>query len=96
MPVVRSIEDFDQRSGHVFERAIFNNRLWILIACAMLTLLLGVQATKLSINAGFEKMIPHGHPYIQNYLESRDSLRGLGNSVRVVVENTDGDIFDPH
>lgn len=95
MPVVRSIEDFDHRSGHVFERAIFNNRLWILVACAVLTLLLGFQATKLSINAGFEKMIPHGHPYIQNYLESRDSLRGLGNSVRVVVENTDGDIFDP-
>ena len=95
MPVVRSIEDFDHRSGHVFERAIFNNRLLIVIACALLTVLLGFQATKLAINAGFEKMIPHGHAYIKNYLESRGSLRGLGNSVRVVVENTDGDIFDP-
>ena len=95
MPVVRTLEDFDPRSGHVVERAIFNNRLWIVLACALLTLLLGFQATKLSVNAGFEKMIPHGHPYVRNYLESRDSLRGLGNSVRVVVENTDGDIFDP-
>src|SRR4249919_2548734 len=95
MPVVRSIEDFNQRSGHVFERAIFNNRFWIVVACAMLTLLLGFQATKLAINAGFEKMIPHRHAYIKNYLESRGSLRGLGNSVRVVVESTDGDIFDP-
>ena len=95
MPVVRAIEDFDHRSGHVFERAIFNNRRWIVIACALLTLLLGFQATKLAINAGFEKMIPHGHAYIRNYLESRGSLRGLGNSVRVVVENTEGDIFDP-
>ena len=95
MPVVRTIEDFDHRSGHVFERAIFNNRLWIVLACALLTVLLGFQATKLAINAGFEKMIPHGHVYIKNYLESRGSLRGLGNSVRVVVENTDGDIFDP-
>ena len=95
MPVVRTIEDFDHRSGHVFERAIFNNRLLIVIACALLTVLLGFQATKLAINAGFEKMIPHGHAYVKNYLESRGSLRGLGNSVRVVVENTDGDIFDP-
>jgi predicted RND superfamily exporter protein len=95
MPVVRTIEDFDHRSGHVFERAIFNNRFWIVLACALLTVLLGFQATKLAINAGFEKMIPHGHTYIKNYLESRGSLRGLGNSVRVVVENTDGDIFDP-
>lgn len=95
MPVVRSIEDFDHRSGHFFERAIFNHRLLIVIACALLTLLLGFQATKLAINAGFEKMIPHGHAYIRNYLESRGSLRGLGNSVRVVVENPHGDIFDP-
>jgi predicted RND superfamily exporter protein len=95
MPVVRSIDDFDHGSGHVFERAIFNNRLLIVIACALLTVVLGFQATKLAINAGFEKMIPHGHAYIKNYLESRGSLRGLGNSVRVVVENTDGDIFDP-
>ena len=95
MPVVRTIEDFDHRSGHVFERAIFNNRLLIVVACALLTVLLGFQATKLAINAGFEKMIPHGHTYIKNYLESRGSLRGVGNSVRVVVENTDGDIFDP-
>ena len=68
---------------------------WIVVACALLTVLLGFQATKLAINAGFEKMIPHGHAYVKNYLESRGSLRGLGNSVRVVVENTDGDIFDP-
>ncbi|MDR7134510.1 putative RND superfamily exporter protein [Lysobacter niastensis] len=95
MPVVRTIEDFDHRSGHVFERAIFNNRLLIVVACVLLTVLLGFQATKLAINAGFEKMIPHGHAYVKNYLESRGSLRGLGNSVRVVVENTDGDIFDP-
>jgi hypothetical protein len=68
--------DFDHRSGHVFERAIFNNRLLIVIACALLDRwLLGFQATKLAINAGFEKMIPHGHAYIKNYLESRGSLR---------------------
>jgi predicted RND superfamily exporter protein len=40
-------------------------------------------------------MIPQSQPYIQNFLENRQSLRGLGNSVRVVVENTQGDIFDP-
>jgi predicted RND superfamily exporter protein len=40
-------------------------------------------------------MIPQSQPYIQNFLENRQSLRGLGSSVRVVVENTQGDIFDP-
>ena len=52
-------------------------------------------ATRLTLNASFEKMIPQGQPYIKNYLENRNELRGLGNVLRIVVENTDGDIFDP-
>ena len=95
MPVVEVLTDFDTRSGNLLERLIFNNRRFIVLACALLTLVLGWQASRLAVNAGFEKMIPHGHPYIQNYLDSRASLRGLGNAVRVVVENPRGDIFDP-
>ncbi len=40
-------------------------------------------------------MIPRSHPYIQNYLENRVELRGLGNALRIVVENPQGDIYDP-
>ncbi len=40
-------------------------------------------------------MLPQSHPYIKNYLANKSDLRGLGNSIRVVVENTQGDIFDP-
>ena len=52
-------------------------------------------ATRLALNASFEKMIPQSHPYIQNYLEHQKELRGLGNALRIVVENADGDIYDP-
>ena len=52
-------------------------------------------ATRLTLNASFEKMIPRSHPYIQNYLENRSELRGLGNALRIVVENPSGDIYDP-
>jgi predicted RND superfamily exporter protein len=95
MPVVKDIKDFDQSSGNILERIIFNNRLLIVIACVIVTLLLAYQASKLVINASFEKMIPHNQPYIKNYLENKSELRGLGNSIRVIVENTNGDIFDP-
>jgi predicted RND superfamily exporter protein len=54
-----------------------------------------VAATKLTLNASFERMIPQSQPYIKNYLEHQKDLRGLGNALRVVVENTDGDIYDP-
>src|SRR3546814_6418016 len=39
-------------------------------------------------------MIPQSHPYIKNYLENRDQLGGMGNALRVVVENPAGDIYD--
>jgi len=95
MPVIKNIEDFDQTSGNRLERMIFNNRLMIVIVCGIVTLLMAYQASKIVFNASFEKMIPHNQPYIKNYLENKSELRGLGNSIRVVVENTDGDIFDP-
>ena len=96
MPIVRTLTDFNPNSGTALERLIFNNRLAVVIACALVTLvLLFGAATRLTLNASFEKMIPQGQPYIKNYLDNRAELRGLGNVLRIVVENTDGDIFDP-
>src|SRR5262245_44437738 len=96
MPVVRDLADFDRRSGNLLERLVFNNRLPVLVACAVITLVLGFfAATKLVLNASFEKMIPQSQPYIQNYLKYKNDLRGLGNNLRIVVENPSGDIFDP-
>ncbi|MES2258343.1 MAG: MMPL family transporter [Pseudomonadota bacterium] len=94
MPVVRDPEDFDRNSGTWLERFIFNHRFVVLLAFALATLVLGWQAAKLNVNASFERMIPSSHPYIQNYLHNKESLRGLGNSVRIVVENTQGTIYD--
>ena len=91
-----SLDPFDTRSGSRLERLIFNHRFAVMVVCGLITLLLGfLAATRLTLNASFEKMLPQGHPYIQNYLEHRADLRGLGNSLRVVVENTKGDIYDP-
>jgi predicted RND superfamily exporter protein len=93
-PVVRDRARFDEHSGNALERFIFNNRLVILVAFAIVSLFLGWRSTQLEVNANFERMIPASHPYIKNFLQSKDELRGLGNQVRVVVENTQGDIFD--
>ena len=85
---------FDRASGSVLERLIFNHRRWVLAAAALLTVLLGFFATQLEMNARFDKLLPQSHPYIRNYLANQAELRGLGNSLRVVVENTEGDIYD--
>ena len=96
MPVIRHMRDFDRRSGNRLERWVFNYRPLFMLCMTLVTLLLGYMAvTRLELRPSFEKMIPQSQPYIQNFLENRKSLRGLGSSVRVVVENTQGDIFDP-
>jgi uncharacterized protein len=94
MPVVRDLATFDRNGGMWLERHIFNNRLAVLLVSLVITLFLGWHAAKLPVNASFEKMIPGSHPYIQNFFKHKEALRGLGNSVRIVVENTGGDIYD--
>jgi predicted RND superfamily exporter protein len=96
MPVVAELAHFNPHSGNWLERLVFNNRRWMVLLCGVLTLVLGwTAATRMSLNASFEKMLPQSQPYIQNYLQNKAALRGLGNALRVVVENPTGDIFNP-
>jgi predicted RND superfamily exporter protein len=95
MPVVRDVADFDRQSGNLLERLVFNNRVPVLLLFGLATLVLGFFALKLHVNASFERMIPVASPYIQNYFQYRKELPGLGNTIRIVVENKAGDIYDP-
>lgn len=81
---------FDPRSGSIIERLLFNHRLLVVVLCALVTLVLGWQATRLQLQASFEKSIPTGHPYIANYLQHQSELSGLGNAVRIAVERDAG------
>ena len=89
-----TLAEFDPRSGFFVERLLFNNRLIVVIVCAIVTALLGWQATKLKINASFEKTIPTHQPFIQNFLVYQSELTGLGNAVRIAVENPKGTLYD--
>lgn len=95
LPVVATVEAFDRRSGDLAERLIFNSRLLVLLAALLTTVLLGWQAARLGVGSNFSQMVPQSHPFIENYFDNADSLGGLGNAVRIVVENKQGDIYDP-
>jgi uncharacterized protein len=86
--------DFDPASGSIVERALFNHRTIVVVLCLLLTVVLGWQATKLRLNASFEKTIPTHQPYIGNFLKYQGELNGLGNAVRVAVESPAGTIYD--
>jgi hypothetical protein len=94
MPVVSDPALFDRKSGSRLEQLVFNNRLPVLLLCLIATVVLGFFALKLEVNASFERMIPSSSPYIQNYFAYRKELPGLGNTVRIVVENKSGDVYD--
>ena len=93
-PVVARLEDFDTASCSLPERALFNHRSWVIVLCLLATLLLSWQATRLRLNASFEKTIPVSHPYVANYLAHKSNLAGQGNAMRIAVEATHGTIFD--
>ena len=82
------------RVEHFFESLLFTRRPLVLIFFAVATAFLGYQASQLRPDASFEKMIPVSHPYVENYLENKADLAALSNSVRIIVANREGDIFD--
>jgi len=82
-----------QRLVGATERALFHNRLPVLVFFFAASLLLGWKALELRPDASFTRMIPTGHPFIQNYLKFEDVLRPQSNVLRVVVENPEGEIF---
>ncbi|NVD69596.1 MMPL family transporter [Duganella sp. BJB1802] len=93
-PVIAKLADFDTRSGSWVERTLFNNRIWVVALCVLMTLFLGGSALRLQLNGSFERMIPTGHEFVRNYLEHRDDLAGVGNTLRIAVHNQGGTIYD--
>ncbi len=93
LPVIGDLRQFDFQSGTFLEKLVFNHRPVVMILCILVTVVLGYQATRITLQAGFEKTLPKTHPYVLNYLANQTDLQGLGNNLRVVAEVKTGDIF---
>lgn len=64
--------------------------IWLFIS---LTVLLGFSATQLRVDAGFNKLIPLQHPYMQVFTEYRSTFGGA-NRIVVALVRQHGEIFD--
>jgi predicted RND superfamily exporter protein len=95
LPVIGNLTGFDFQSGSLLERLVFNNRAIVLALCALVTLVLGFQATKIQLQAGFEKTLPSAHQFVINYQANRLELKGLGNNLRIVLSVKEGTVFTP-
>jgi len=74
---------------------LFGNRKSLLTLFALITIALGWSATQLRVDAGFEKMIPLQHPYMQTFLEYRKDFGGANRVVIALRAEEADDIYSP-
>jgi len=76
------------------EPPIFNYRRFTLTVLTLLTLFFAYQASLLRPNAGWLKMVPKEHPYMQTFMEYYKDFGGA-NTVLIALHNKKGDIYQP-
>lgn len=76
------------------ENLIFGARIWIIAFFVVLTVLMAWSATHLRIDAGFAKLLPLKHEYMQTFVEYEREFGGA-NRILIALIAKDGDIFTP-
>jgi predicted RND superfamily exporter protein len=72
---------------------VFNNRKMWLIIFGLMTIVFAAFASRLYVDAGFNKMVPLTHPYMKTYREYEKTFGGA-NRVAVALVQKDGDIYE--
>lgn len=72
---------------------VFDHRKAWLVVFGVLTALFAVSASRLAVDAGFNKMVPLKHPYMQVYRDYQKDF-GSANRVAIALVQKDGDIFN--
>ncbi|MGK2915210.1 MAG: efflux RND transporter permease subunit [Porticoccaceae bacterium] len=75
-------------------KLMFSYRPIILLGFVAFTLFMGINALKLRVDAGFEKLMPLGHDYIKTLVKYQDDF-GSGNQIIVALMQKQGTIFNP-
>ena len=76
------------------EQWVFGQRKLLLAVFLLVTAVLFGFATQTRIDAGFEKQLPDGHPYIKTFTKYQAEFGGA-NRVMVALMAKEGDIFTP-
>jgi hypothetical protein len=78
----------------LLESLVFGFRKPVLIGFAVITVFMAATASRLLIDAGFEKLLPLKHPFMQTFLQYQQEFGGA-NKLLVAVRAKDGDMFTP-
>lgn len=94
MAVASKGGSWTRRILRLVEPPIFKGRKLTLLVLAIATLFMAWHAAQLRPNAGWLKMVPKQHPYMQTFLEYYKDFGGA-NTVLVSLHNNQGDIYQP-
>jgi predicted RND superfamily exporter protein len=85
-----TIEAFVERVAD----AVFARRRLLLAAFALLTVLFGLTAAQLRVDAGFNKMIPLQHPYMKVFTEYQGTFGGANRVLVALMKRDGGEIYE--
>jgi predicted RND superfamily exporter protein len=84
----------DSKIISTMERILFSNRPWVIVFFVIVTLFMFSSAMKLKVDAGFSKLLPLQHEYMQTFTKHREEFGGA-NRVLVALIAKEGDMFTP-
>ncbi len=75
------------------EQVIFGKRAWVMALFTVITLFMAFSTSRLRIDAGFLKLLPLEHEYMQTFVFYREY--GGANRILIALTVKEGDIFTP-
>ncbi len=76
------------------ENLIFGHRPWVIGIFLVVTAFMAFEATQLKVDAGFSKLLPLKHEYMQTFTKYQEEFGGA-NRILIAVMVNEGDIFNP-
>lgn len=76
------------------EIILFSRRPWVIVFFVIITLFMLSSAMELKVDAGFSKLLPLKHEYMQTFTKHRQEFGGA-NRVLVALIAKEGDMFTP-
>ncbi|MFQ5349635.1 MAG: RND family transporter [Thermoanaerobaculia bacterium] len=76
------------------ENAVFGHRRLVIALFLLVTVFMGWSASRIGIDAGFAKLLPLEHEYMQTYLKHREGFGGA-NRLLIALMARDDDMFTP-
>ncbi len=82
----------DSKIINTLEKILFSNRPWVVGFFVLVTIFMFISASKLKVDAGFSKLLPLQHEYMQTFTKHREEFGGA-NRVLVALIAKEGDMF---